>query len=131
MFEILFRYTLQFVLNNAIHYWDLKLLGNYWNHVFVYFEGNQALNCGEQSSLLEQENDKEPTLIETIFTVLSYCTLSPKSLGIAFESYMEKELLWNCLYNMTGFYSFINFLISISNLKLNVVHFQTCSEYYF
>uniref|UniRef100_A0A8C3VHG7 KIAA0825 n=1 Tax=Catharus ustulatus TaxID=91951 RepID=A0A8C3VHG7_CATUS len=52
-------------------------------------------------SLLEQENNKEPTLIETIFTVLSYCTLSPKSLGIAFESYMEKELLWNCLYNMT------------------------------
>ncbi|XP_032940793.1 uncharacterized protein KIAA0825 homolog isoform X1 [Catharus ustulatus] len=62
---------------------------------------NEALNRDERSSLLEQENNKEPTLIETIFTVLSYCTLSPKSLGIAFESYMEKELLWNCLYNMT------------------------------
>uniref|UniRef100_A0A8C3RCY0 KIAA0825 n=1 Tax=Cyanoderma ruficeps TaxID=181631 RepID=A0A8C3RCY0_9PASS len=48
-----------------------------------------------------KENNKESTLIETIFTVLSYCTLSPKSLGIAFESYMEKELLWNCLYSMT------------------------------
>uniref|UniRef100_A0A674GX96 KIAA0825 n=1 Tax=Taeniopygia guttata TaxID=59729 RepID=A0A674GX96_TAEGU len=63
--------------------------------------GNQALNCDEQGSLLGQENNKNPTLIETIFTVLSYCTLSPKSLGIAFESYMERELLWNCLYNMT------------------------------
>ncbi|KFP11780.1 Uncharacterized protein KIAA0825, partial [Egretta garzetta] len=49
----------------------------------------------------KQINNKQPTLIETIFTVLSYCTLSPKSLGIAFETYMEKEQLWNCLYNMT------------------------------
>ncbi|XP_009328591.1 PREDICTED: uncharacterized protein KIAA0825-like [Pygoscelis adeliae] len=49
----------------------------------------------------KQINNKQPTLIETIFTILSYCTLSPKSLGIAFETYMEKEQLWNCLYNMT------------------------------
>ncbi|XP_030914794.1 uncharacterized protein KIAA0825 homolog isoform X3 [Geospiza fortis] len=69
--------------------------------ILLKSSSNQALNCAEQSCLLEQENNKEPTLIETIFTVLSYCTLSPKSLGIAFESYMEKELLWNCLYNMT------------------------------
>ncbi|XP_068031811.1 uncharacterized protein KIAA0825 homolog [Anomalospiza imberbis] len=69
--------------------------------ILLRSSSNQALNCDEQSSLLEEENNKEPTLIETIFTVLSYCTLSPKSLGIAFESYMEKELLWNCLYNMT------------------------------
>ncbi|XP_050185255.1 uncharacterized protein KIAA0825 homolog isoform X2 [Myiozetetes cayanensis] len=64
---------------------------------------HEALNRDEQSSLFEQEqiNNKEPTLIETIFTVLSYCTLSPKSLGIAFETYMEKEHLWNCLYSMT------------------------------
>ncbi|XP_057254355.1 uncharacterized protein KIAA0825 homolog isoform X1 [Pezoporus wallicus] len=62
---------------------------------------NEVLNRHEQSSLLEQMYSKEPTLIETIFRVLSYCTLSPKSLGIAFETYMEKEQLWNCLYNMT------------------------------
>ncbi|XP_065519789.1 uncharacterized protein KIAA0825 homolog isoform X2 [Lathamus discolor] len=62
---------------------------------------NEVLNRHEQSSLLEQISNKEPTLIETIFRVLSYCTLSPKSLGIAFETYMEKEQLWNCLYNMT------------------------------
>ncbi|KAM6109875.1 uncharacterized protein KIAA0825 homolog [Phoenicopterus ruber ruber] len=62
---------------------------------------NEVLNRDEQSSLLEQINNKQPTLIETIFTVLSYCTLSPKSLGIAFETYMEKEQLWNCLCNMT------------------------------
>ncbi|KAF1586873.1 hypothetical protein FQV11_0012321, partial [Eudyptes moseleyi] len=62
---------------------------------------NAVLNHDEQCSLLEQINNKQPTLIETIFTVLSYCTLSPKSLGIAFETYMEKEQLWNCLYNMT------------------------------
>ncbi|KAF1501545.1 hypothetical protein FQV17_0012176, partial [Megadyptes antipodes antipodes] len=62
---------------------------------------NAVLNHDEQCSLLEQINNKQPTLIETIFTVLSYCTLSPKSLGVAFETYMEKEQLWNCLYNMT------------------------------
>uniref|UniRef100_A0A8C6K4U5 Uncharacterized protein n=1 Tax=Melopsittacus undulatus TaxID=13146 RepID=A0A8C6K4U5_MELUD len=49
----------------------------------------------------KQINYKKPTLVETVFRVLSYCTLSPKSLGIAFETYMEKEQLWNCLYNMT------------------------------
>ncbi|XP_072778025.1 uncharacterized protein KIAA0825 homolog isoform X4 [Taeniopygia guttata] len=69
--------------------------------ILLRSSSNQALNCDEQGSLLGQENNKNPTLIETIFTVLSYCTLSPKSLGIAFESYMERELLWNCLYNMT------------------------------
>ncbi|XP_074789117.1 uncharacterized protein KIAA0825 homolog isoform X2 [Athene noctua] len=62
---------------------------------------NEVSNCDEQSYLLEQINNKEPTLIEAIFTVLSYCTLSPKSLGIAFETYMEKEHLWDCLYNMS------------------------------
>lgn len=70
--------------------------------VFVYCEGNEVLNRDEQSSLLEQMNNKDTTLVETIFTILSYCTLSPKSLGIAFETYMEKEQLWTCLYNMTG-----------------------------
>lgn len=60
------------------------------------------MNRHEQSSLLERINNKEPTLTETIFRILSYCTLSPKSLGIAFETYLEKEQLWNCLYNMTG-----------------------------
>ncbi|KAM6229961.1 uncharacterized protein KIAA0825 homolog isoform 1-T2 [Porphyrio hochstetteri] len=62
---------------------------------------NEVSSHDEQSSLLEQINNKQSTLIETLFTVLSYCTLSPKSLGIAFEVYMEKEQLWNCLYNMT------------------------------
>lgn len=102
MFEIFLRHSLQFVLINTIYYCELELLGKYCNHVFVYFEGSEVLNRDEQSSVLEQINNKEPTLIETIFTVLSYCTLSPKSLGIAFETYMEKEQLWNCLYNMTG-----------------------------
>lgn len=102
LFEILFRYSLQIVLISNTCYCELELLGNYCNHVFVYFEGNAVLNHDEQCSLLEQINNKQPTLIETIFTVLSYCTLSPKSLGIAFETYMEKEQLWNCLYNMTG-----------------------------
>ncbi|XP_068782511.1 uncharacterized protein KIAA0825-like isoform X2 [Struthio camelus] len=63
---------------------------------------NEMLNCDEKSSVLEQKtNNKEPTLIEAVFTVLSYCTLSPKSLGVAFETYMEKENLWDCLCNMT------------------------------
>ncbi|XP_028942784.1 uncharacterized protein KIAA0825-like, partial [Antrostomus carolinensis] len=62
---------------------------------------NEVFNRDEQSSLLEHINTNHPTLIETVFTVLSYCTLSPKSLGLAFETYMEKEQLWSCLYNMT------------------------------
>lgn len=69
---------------------------------FVYFEGSEVLNRDERSSLSEQIYTKEPTLIETIFTVLSHCILSPKSLGIAFETYMEKEHLWDYLYSMTG-----------------------------
>ncbi|XP_025899888.1 uncharacterized protein KIAA0825 homolog [Nothoprocta perdicaria] len=63
---------------------------------------NEVLNSDEQSSFLEQKpSTKEPTLIEAIFTVLSSCVLSPKSLGIAFETYMEKEHLWDSLCNMT------------------------------
>ncbi|XP_037980517.1 uncharacterized protein KIAA0825 homolog isoform X6 [Motacilla alba alba] len=89
--------------------------------ILLRSSSNQALNCDEQSSLLEQESNKEPTLIETIFTVLSYCTLSPKSLGIAFESYMEKELLWNCLYNMTGFTRLAAQAVSIVISKLPTV----------
>ncbi|KAI1239701.1 hypothetical protein IHE44_0011127, partial [Lamprotornis superbus] len=87
--------NLNLLLETLLHH-DCLLL-----KILLRSSRSEALNCDEQSSLLEQENNKQPTLIETIFTVLSYCTLSPKSLGIAFESYMEKGLLWNCLYNMT------------------------------
>ncbi|XP_065716544.1 uncharacterized protein KIAA0825 homolog isoform X1 [Patagioenas fasciata] len=69
--------------------------------ILLRSSGNEVFNRDEQRSILEQMNNKQPTLIETIFTVLSYCTLSPKSLGIAFETYMEKKQLWNSLYNMT------------------------------
>nr|XP_041567194.1 uncharacterized protein KIAA0825 homolog isoform X3 [Taeniopygia guttata] len=89
--------------------------------ILLRSSSNQALNCDEQGSLLGQENNKNPTLIETIFTVLSYCTLSPKSLGIAFESYMERELLWNCLYNMTGFTRLAAQAVSIVISKLPTV----------
>ncbi|XP_032848969.1 uncharacterized protein KIAA0825 homolog isoform X3 [Tyto alba] len=82
---------------------------------------NEVLNRDEKSSLLEQINNREPTLIETIFTVLSYCTLSPKSLGIAFETYMEKEHLWNYLYNMTGFTRLAAQAVSIVISKLPTV----------
>ncbi|KAK4815547.1 hypothetical protein QYF61_003639, partial [Mycteria americana] len=82
---------------------------------------NELLNRDEQYSLLEQINNKQPTLIETIFTVLSYCTLSPKSLGIAFETYMEKEQLWNRLYNMTGFTRLAAQAVSIVISKLPTV----------
>ncbi|XP_048786516.1 uncharacterized protein KIAA0825 homolog isoform X3 [Lagopus muta] len=62
---------------------------------------SEVLTGDEQISLLDEINNKEPTLTETIFTILSDCILSPKSLGIAFEAYMEKEQLWDSLYNMT------------------------------
>ncbi|XP_017662794.1 PREDICTED: uncharacterized protein KIAA0825 homolog isoform X6 [Lepidothrix coronata] len=89
--------------------------------ILLRSSGHEALNRDEQSSLLEQINNKEPTLIETIFTVLSYCTLSPKSLGIAFETYMEKEQLWNCLYSMTGFTRLAAQAVSIVISKLPTV----------
>ncbi|XP_032531735.1 uncharacterized protein KIAA0825 homolog isoform X1 [Chiroxiphia lanceolata] len=87
--------NLNLLLDTLLHH-DCLLV-----KILLRGSGHEALNRDEQSSLLEQINNKEPTLIETIFTVLSYCTLSPKSLGIAFETYMEKEQLWNCLYSMT------------------------------
>ncbi|KYO48710.1 hypothetical protein Y1Q_0004097 [Alligator mississippiensis] len=61
----------------------------------------EAPKCDGQISYIEQINCKEPSWIEVIFTVLSYCTSSPKSLGIGFESYMDKEQLWDYLYNMS------------------------------
>ncbi|XP_027518731.1 uncharacterized protein KIAA0825 homolog isoform X2 [Corapipo altera] len=87
--------NLNLLLDTLLHH-DCLLV-----KILLRSSGHEALNRDEQSSLLEQINNKEPTLIETIFTVLSYCTLSPKSLGVAFETYMEKEQLWNCLYSMT------------------------------
>lgn len=93
---------------DTVCYCELQLLRN--DYVLIYFEGNRVLSHDEQSSLLEQINNKEPTLTATIFTVLSYCTLSPKSLGVAFEAYMEEEKLWSYLYNMTGI-QFINYCL--------------------
>ncbi|KAK2532948.1 Kiaa0825 [Columba guinea] len=120
-FSIWPRYSLQFVFINTIYYCELELLGNYCNHVCVYFEGNEVLNRDEQRSVLEQMNNKQPSLTEMIFTVLSYCTLSPKSLGIAFETYMEKKQLWNSLYNMTGFTRLAAQAVSIVISKLPTV----------
>ncbi|XP_053149892.1 uncharacterized protein KIAA0825 homolog isoform X3 [Hemicordylus capensis] len=57
--------------------------------------------CGEQSTCLDEKNNKEPNLTEAIFAVLSYCTLSPKLLGGVLENYIEKEQIWDCLYNMS------------------------------
>ncbi|XP_074851422.1 uncharacterized protein KIAA0825 homolog isoform X1 [Carettochelys insculpta] len=61
----------------------------------------EVSKCDEQSSCIKQINNKEPSLTEAIFTVLSYCTLSPKSLGNVLESYIEKEQIWDSLYNMS------------------------------
>ncbi|XP_029814034.1 uncharacterized protein KIAA0825 homolog isoform X2 [Manacus vitellinus] len=107
--------NLNLLLDTLLHH-DCLLV-----KILLRSSGHEALNRDEQSSLLEQINNKEPTLIETIFTVLSYCTLSPKSLGIAFETYMEKEQLWNCLYSMTGFTRLAAQAVSIVISKLPTV----------
>ncbi|XP_054843541.1 uncharacterized protein KIAA0825 homolog [Eublepharis macularius] len=62
---------------------------------------SELFKCGEQSTCLDEKNSEEPSLTEAIFTVLSYCTLSPKSLGVVLENFMEKEKMWDCLYNMS------------------------------
>ncbi|XP_066472007.1 uncharacterized protein KIAA0825 homolog [Tiliqua scincoides] len=56
---------------------------------------------GEQGTCLNLENYKESSLPEAIFIVLSYCTLSPKSLGRVLEDYMEKEQIWDSLCNIS------------------------------
>ncbi|XP_026528241.1 uncharacterized protein KIAA0825 homolog [Notechis scutatus] len=55
----------------------------------------------EQSTCLDMKENNEINLAEAIFTVLSYCTLSPKSLGDALQNYMEKEHMWNFLHNIS------------------------------
>ncbi|XP_020648898.3 uncharacterized protein KIAA0825 homolog isoform X1 [Pogona vitticeps] len=55
----------------------------------------------EQNICLDVKNRKEPSLAEAIFTVLSYCNLSPKSLGNVLQNYMEKEQLWDCFHNIS------------------------------
>ncbi|XP_034628934.1 uncharacterized protein KIAA0825 homolog isoform X5 [Trachemys scripta elegans] len=81
----------------------------------------EVSECDEQSSCIKQINNKEPTLTEAIFTVLSYCTLSPKSLGRVLESYMKKEQLWDCLYNISGFTRLAAQAVSIVISKLPTV----------
>ncbi|XP_060617770.2 uncharacterized protein KIAA0825 homolog [Anolis sagrei] len=56
---------------------------------------------GEQSPCINQTCSRKPSLTEAIFTVLSYCTLSPKSLGNVLQNYMEKEQMWDYLHNIS------------------------------
>ncbi|XP_020864262.1 uncharacterized protein KIAA0825 homolog isoform X3 [Phascolarctos cinereus] len=46
--------------------------------------------------------NQEPSLTEAIFKLLSYCSLSPQSLGRVFVNYMELEQLWDFLYDITA-----------------------------
>nr|XP_056705219.1 uncharacterized protein KIAA0825 homolog [Euleptes europaea] len=62
---------------------------------------SEVFKCGEQSTCLDEKNSNKSSLTEAIFTVLSYCILSPKSLGGVLENFMEKEKMWDCLYNMS------------------------------
>ncbi|XP_062985666.1 uncharacterized protein KIAA0825 homolog [Elgaria multicarinata webbii] len=55
---------------------------------------------GEKQTCQDLKNSKESSLTEAIFTVLSYCTLSLKSLGGVLQYYMEKEQMWDCLHNI-------------------------------
>uniref|UniRef100_H3B7S1 KIAA0825 n=1 Tax=Latimeria chalumnae TaxID=7897 RepID=H3B7S1_LATCH len=49
----------------------------------------------------ERRLNKQPSLIEAVFMVLTYCSLSPKSLGGVLESYLDKHKLWDDLYNIS------------------------------
>ncbi|XP_044301677.1 uncharacterized protein KIAA0825 homolog isoform X3 [Varanus komodoensis] len=55
----------------------------------------------EKHTCQDLKNSTECSLTEAIFTVLSYCTLSPKSLGSVLQYYMEKEQMWACLHNIS------------------------------
>lgn len=67
----------------------------------------------EQSAYLDMKENNEINLAEAIFTVLSYCTLSPKSLGDALQNYMEKEHMWDFLHNISGKYNVIKCFLNI------------------
>ncbi|XP_077203722.1 uncharacterized protein KIAA0825 homolog isoform X3 [Paroedura picta] len=62
---------------------------------------SELFECGEQGTCPDEKNTNKPSLTEAIFTVLSYCTSSPTSLGVVLENFMEKEKMWDCLYNMS------------------------------
>ncbi|KAJ6669753.1 hypothetical protein lerEdw1_000302 [Lerista edwardsae] len=62
---------------------------------------SELSKSGEQRTCLNLENYKKSFIPEAIFTILSYCTLSPKSLGHVLENYMEKEQIWDCLCNIS------------------------------
>ncbi|KAG8130907.1 hypothetical protein E2320_017473 [Naja naja] len=67
---------------------------------FLFPESELSKN-NEQSTCLDMKENNKINLAEAIFTVLSYCTLSPKSLGDALQSYMEKEHMWDFLRNIS------------------------------
>ncbi|XP_070791858.1 uncharacterized protein KIAA0825 homolog isoform X2 [Pituophis catenifer annectens] len=62
---------------------------------------SELSKSNEQSTCLDMKENNEINLAEAIFTVLSYCTLSPKSLGDALQNYMEKEHIWDFLHNIS------------------------------
>ncbi|XP_048359694.1 uncharacterized protein KIAA0825 homolog isoform X2 [Sphaerodactylus townsendi] len=62
---------------------------------------SELFKCGEQRTCLDEKDSSKPSLTEAVFTVLSYCTLSPKSLGVVLEDFMEKEKMWDCLHNVS------------------------------
>ncbi|XP_063151494.1 uncharacterized protein KIAA0825 homolog [Candoia aspera] len=62
---------------------------------------SELSKCNEQSTCLDMKSNKEISIAEALFTVLSYCTLSPKSLGDVLQNYMEKEHMWDFLHNIS------------------------------
>ncbi|XP_013912946.1 PREDICTED: uncharacterized protein KIAA0825-like [Thamnophis sirtalis] len=62
---------------------------------------SELSTSNEQSTCLDMKENNDINLAEAIFTVLSYCTLSPKSLGDALQNYMEKEHMWDFLHNIS------------------------------
>ncbi|XP_036606112.1 uncharacterized protein KIAA0825 homolog [Trichosurus vulpecula] len=54
----------------------------------------------EQVPHVGQMPNQQPSLTEAVFKLLSYCSLSPQSLGRVFVNYMELEQLWDFLYGI-------------------------------
>lgn len=90
--------VLCFMLHNCVL--DYGLI----SYCFPYFcfQESELFQCGESNTCPDEKNSNKPSLTEAIFTILSYCTLSPTSLGVVLENFLEKEKMWDCLYNMSG-----------------------------
>ncbi|XP_029429059.1 uncharacterized protein KIAA0825 homolog isoform X2 [Rhinatrema bivittatum] len=103
--ELAMQGQLKLLLAQPCCNWNL-LLGTLLHHdcliarFLLSCSKNKLPKCEDQVCFSEGVHGKDSSLTEAIFTVLSYCTLAPQSLGSVLERYMDEVQLWEYLCNM-------------------------------